>query len=110
MSDSRRRRIEILKGYLEEDSSDVFSRYALALEWLAEGNTQAAADELAAVLQADASYLAAYYQLGRALEMLQRRDDAAHIYRKGLDIARMQRQGRTEAELAMALEGLQDDE
>jgi len=102
--------MEILKACLKEDDGDLFSRYALALEWMAEGAVQQAVDELRRVLDADASYLAAYYQLGKALEMLQRREDAARIYQQGIDVARTQRQGRTEAELSMALEGLQDDD
>ena len=110
MSDSRQRRIEILKGYLEADPGDLFSRYALALEQMAGGDMQAAADELTTVLTADASYLAAYYQLGRALEALQRREEAVHTYRRGMDVARSQQQGRAHAELAAALASLQDDE
>ena len=38
-------RIEILKGFLEQDPKDSFSRYALALEYIKSGQTEDARRE-----------------------------------------------------------------
>lgn len=57
-------RIDQLQQMLEEDPHDVFLHYALGMEFLNSDVTKAVI-QFEKVLQMDASYVAAYYQLGQ---------------------------------------------
>jgi len=110
MNAARTDRIKILKQYLEEDDNDHFSRYALALEVMESGDVKEAIQLLRKVLIQNADFLAAYYQLGKACELGQAKDAAADAYRQGLEVARRQKNAKTESELKTALSSLLDDE
>ena len=58
-------RIEILKGFLEQDPKDSFSRYALALEYVKRGQTEDARREFEYVRDHDPGYVATYFQLAQ---------------------------------------------
>ena len=60
--------IKALLGFLEEDPSDTFSRYALALEYLKADQPEDGMQQLQQLLNSQPDYLAAYYQLGKILE------------------------------------------
>ena len=110
MSNARADRIKILKHYLEEDPNDHFSRYALALEAMETGESEEAILLMEEVIRQNSDFLAAYYQLGKAYEMNQQNDRAIRTYKKGLEIARLQENTKTERELRSALFSLQDDD
>ena len=109
MSQARTDRINILRQYLEEDQHDHFSRYALGLELMESCDIPGAVSHFKTILEENASFLAVYYQLGKALEKQSLTKDAIEIYRKGIDIALLQKNTKTASELKMALEGLLED-
>ena len=109
MSDSRSERIKILRQYLLEDEHDHFSRYALALELIETGDVTGAVQHFKEVVSLNPSFLAAYYQLGKALERDSGATEAVAIYQQGIEVARLQKNVKTESELRMALDSLMDD-
>lgn len=73
---------------LAANPSNTFARYGLAMEYVKSGDLDSAVREFDAVLAVDASYAAAYFHGGQALEKLGRRDDAREYYRRGVAAAR----------------------
>jgi Tfp pilus assembly protein PilF len=101
-------RIEMLKQYIAEDSADLFSQYALALEYAKTGSNAEAVKILEDVLEKDANYLAAYYQLGKMHEQSGSIQPAKEVYEKGILIAQQQRNIKTLNELRSALDSLEE--
>ena len=109
MSQARSARINILRQYLEEDLHDHFSRYALGLELMESGDITGAVAQFKILLNENSSFLAVYYQLGKALEKESLPGDAAEIYRRGMAVAALQKNTKTANELKTALENLTED-
>ena len=109
MDESRAGRINMLRQFLSEDEHDHFSRYALALESMVDDAADASI-QLEELVRRNPDFLAAYYQLGLALERTGRATEALSIYRKGIDIARVQNNLKTEQELKTAAALLAEDE
>jgi Tfp pilus assembly protein PilF len=101
-------RIEMLKQYIAEDPADLFSQYALALEYAKAGNNAEAVKILEVVLEKDTNYLAAYYQLGKLYEQAGSVQKAKEVYEKGVLIAQQQRNMKTLNELRSALDSLEE--
>ena len=99
-------RIEILKGFLQHDASDSFSRYALALEYIKTGQTEDARREFEYVRDHDPGYVATYFQLAQLYRNLGLRHDAEKTYRTGINEAAKARDAHTQSELEEALEGM----
>lgn len=103
-------RIKILKGMIEKDAKDLFSNYALAMEYNSAGNHKDAQKILEFIIKADENYLAAYYQLGKILENQNKAPKAVEIYKKGADIAQKQGNYKTLGEINEALWLLEDED
>lgn len=104
MSESARNdRINLLKGFLEKDPNDSFSRYALALEYANTGQTEAAISEFETVIQKDPNYTATYYHLGKAYVKNGDVEKAKATYRKGVELTAQTGQNRANQELREAL-------
>src|SRR5260221_185013 len=99
-------RIEILKGFLNDNPNDSFSRYALALEYLKLGQNDEALREFEAVRKNDPAYVATYYQLGQLYQKLGQTHDAEKTFRTGITVATQNGDEHTRSELESALEGL----
>jgi Tfp pilus assembly protein PilF len=99
-------RIAQLRKFVEAQPQEAFPRYALALELKAQGDDEAAAAELRALLEKVPDYLAAYLQLGMLLQTLGRAADAKDAFRRGQELARRKGDGHTLSELTSALEAL----
>jgi tetratricopeptide (TPR) repeat protein len=110
MDVAREQRINALKEFLAGDPEDHFSRYALALEYLEEGQTRIAIDCFEEVLRQNAEILSVYYHLGRALERAGDKERAMIVYESGITLAKQQGKQRTENELKAALSGLREEE
>jgi predicted Zn-dependent protease len=80
-------RIDSLKGFLEEDPNDSFSRYALAMELAKLGETENAIHEFETVRTNDPDYVATYYQLAKTYEGAGRTEDALDTYKDGIAVA-----------------------
>jgi Tfp pilus assembly protein PilF len=99
-------RIDLLKGFLEENPKDSFSRYALALEYIKLGRLDDSRREFESVRDNDPEYLATYYQLGQLYQRMGLKHEAEKTFRTGITVATRQRDDHTRSELEAALEAL----
>jgi Tfp pilus assembly protein PilF len=99
-------RIDLLKGFLQENPNDSFSRYALALEYVKLGKIDDARREFETVRDNDPEYLATYYQLGQLYQRIGLLHDAEKTFRVGITVASRQKDDHTRSELEGALESL----
>jgi Tfp pilus assembly protein PilF len=99
-------RVEILKGFLEENAKDSFSRYALALEYVKLGQNDDAVREFETVKTNDPDYVATYFQLGQLYQKLGKSHDAEKTFRTGITVASKIGDEHTRSELEGALEGI----
>jgi Tfp pilus assembly protein PilF len=99
-------RIELLKGFLEQDPRDSFSRYALALEYVKTVESDDARREFEFVRDNDPGYVATYFQLAQLYRNLGLRHEAEKTYRTGITVAAKAGDAHTQSELEGALEGL----
>ena len=99
-------RIDLLKGFLQENPNDSFSRYALALEYVKLNQLDDARREFETVRNNDPDYLATYYQLGQLYTRLGLRHEAEKTFRTGITVATKQGNGHTQSELEEALESV----
>lgn len=72
---------------LKENPDDVFLNYALGLEYFSENNLNFAEQQMKKVVQIDANYISAYYQLGLILIEQNKEQEALEYLKKGLEIA-----------------------
>jgi len=106
MTEVMMNRVEILKGFLEENSKDSFSRYALALEYVKLGQNDDAVREFETVKANDPDYVATYFQLGQLYQKLGKSHDAEKTFRTGITVAAKIGDEHTRSELEGALEGI----
>ena len=99
-------RIEILKGFLKDNSNDSFSRYALALEYVKLEQNDEALREFEIVSKNDPGYVATYYQLGQLYQKLGQKHEAEKTFRTGISVAAKAGDEHTRSELEAALEAL----
>jgi Tfp pilus assembly protein PilF len=99
-------RIEILKGFLNENSNDSFSRYALALEYVKLGQNEDAVREFETVKKKDPDYVATYFQLGQLYQKIGQTHEAEKTFRTGITVAAKMGDEHTRSELEGALEAL----
>jgi len=99
-------RVEILKGFLAENPSDSFSRYALALEYVKLGQHDDAVREFETIRSNDPAYVATYFQLGQLYQKLGRSHEAEKTFRTGITVAAKAGDEHTRSELEGALEAL----
>jgi Tfp pilus assembly protein PilF len=99
-------RVETLKGFLEENAKDSFSRYALALEYVKLGQNDDAVREFETVKTNDPDYVATYFQLGQLYQKLGKSHDAEKTFRTGITVASKIGDEHTRSELEGALEGI----
>jgi Tfp pilus assembly protein PilF len=97
-------RIELLKGFLKENSADSFSRYALALEYVKLGQNEDARREFETVMKNDPDYVATYYQLGQLYRAMSMTHDAEKTFRTGMTVAAKLGDEHTRSELESALD------
>src|SRR5215475_4894692 len=70
LREEKMNRIEILKGFLDENPNDSFSRYALALEYVKLDKHDDAVQEFETVKKNDPDYVATYFQLGQLYQKM----------------------------------------
>ncbi len=91
-------RLEQLRQFVEDDPSDPFNLYALALEYLKTDRAEAGRlfDQLLTVHEL---YLPTYYQAATLHEQNGDRALALQILEKGITVARQQNESKTQREL-----------
>ncbi len=96
-------RIDALKGFLEEDPNDSFSRYALAMEYVKLGQHDSGISEFSTIVEKDPAYVATYYQLAKTYERQGRVAEAVRTYQQGVKVATEAADHHTRDELREAL-------
>ncbi|MEO8596343.1 MAG: tetratricopeptide repeat protein [Candidatus Solibacter sp.] len=78
-------RLDILKSMVEQNPTDTFARYGLAMEYRNSGDPEAAVSEFRNLMANHPDYTPAYYHGGQTLERLGRTDEARGVYQEGLE-------------------------
>lgn len=94
-------RIEQLTQFIKDDPSDEFLRYARALEYL-KTNPTLALKEFETLITQNPNYLPTYYPAAHLMIELGLETDAERIFREGIEVARKQKNSKTEQELRSA--------
>jgi tetratricopeptide (TPR) repeat protein len=97
-------RLEILKGMVEQNPSDSFARYGLAMEYRNSGDPEAAMGQFEALLAAHPDYSAGYYHGGQTLEKLGRIAEARALYLRGIEATTRKGDLHTRDEIQAALD------
>lgn len=92
-------RLAQLKSYYDEDPDDPFTRFALAQEYLKQGDTDQALSFFEELVDTDPNYVGTYYHLGKLYERLDRPDEALETYEQGIEVAREQGEQKALSEL-----------
>lgn len=95
-------RARTLITFLAADPSDLFSRYALAMEYRKVGMLDECVLELRNVLRQDPGYVGAYYQLGTLLAQLGNTDEASQVFKLGIEWAEQKGDAHSAKELREA--------
>ena len=97
-------RIATFRSFIERTPTDPFPRYGLAMELKTRGELAEAWSVFSELVDKFADYVPTYLMAGGTLVGLGRRDEAAAIYRKGIEVAtrRGDQHARRELEAALA--------
>ncbi len=100
---SRREKIEAM---LEEDPTDTFLRYSLAMELDKETEHQRSLELLAGLSHDDPPYVPAFFMAGQQLTRLGRINEARGYLRDGIESARVQGDAHAAGEMSEFLASL----
>ncbi|MGZ3885151.1 MAG: tetratricopeptide repeat protein [Bacteroidia bacterium] len=92
-----------LLDMLKQEPADVFLNYALAVELQSEQQLEEAQQQFLRTMKLDADYLPCYYQLGQTLEKMEKQSEALEMYKKGLDLAKRQKNQKAVNEISEAI-------
>jgi tetratricopeptide (TPR) repeat protein len=97
-------RIATFRSFISKSPSDPFPRYGLAMEYKGRGELAEAWSVFEELLAKFPDYVATYLMAGGTLVALGRKDEAAAIYRTGIEVAtrRGEQHARRELEGALA--------
>ena len=93
----------MLKKFIEDDPTDPFNCYALALEYI-ENEPMKARDLLLKLIEENPTYLPAYYQAATLLIELGQSEAAVPIINQGIAEAKKQNENKTLIELRSLLD------
>lgn len=80
-------RLDILKSMVAQNPNDSFSRYGLAMEYRNAGDLEGAMREFRGLIAVNPDYGYAYFHGGQTLEKLGKLEEAAEMYRAGIESA-----------------------
>jgi predicted Zn-dependent protease len=96
-------RIATFKSFISRSPGDPFPRYGLAMEHKTQGDLAAAWTAFAELLDKFPDYVPTYLMAGGTLAALGRKDEAAAVYRRGVDAASRKGDAHARGELESAL-------
>ena len=96
-------RIATFKSFIERAPNDPFPRYGLAMEHKGRGELAEAWAVFSELLERCPEYVPAYLMAGGTLIGLGRRDEAADVYRRGIEVATRKGDPHARGELESAL-------
>jgi len=103
MSDSR---LSQLQEFYDQDPSDPFNLYALALE-TSKTNPANAIVQFETLMTQHPDYLPTYYHAAKLYVRLERNEQAIDVYKKGIALAQQTGNTKTARELKSALDELE---
>jgi len=80
-------RTAAIEAMLSKNPEDVFLRYSLGMEYASTGRLDEACEQFDLCLHADADYLPAYVEAGKAYRQAGRGNKAKEMFARGLEIA-----------------------
>jgi Flp pilus assembly protein TadD len=100
-------RLETLKSMVEQNPTDTFARYGLAMELRNTGDLPGAVAEFRTLMATHPDYTPAYYHGGQTLERMGQLDEAREVYTNGIDacIRSGNQHARSEMQAALDLLG-----
>jgi len=96
-------RIATFKSFISRSPADPFPRYGLAMEHKTQGDLTAAWAAFSELLDQFPDYVPTYLMAGGTLTALGRKDEAAEVYRRGIDVAGRKGDAHARGELESAL-------
>jgi predicted Zn-dependent protease len=98
-------RITLLTQILEQNPTDAFARYGLAMAYLSDGHTDSALDEFSVLIHLNPDYVPAYQMSAQTLVKLGRSEEALDRLHHGIAAA-----NRTHNQHALAeMEALREE-
>jgi tetratricopeptide (TPR) repeat protein len=97
-------RMQALQAMLDQDPTNTFARYGLAMECANSGNYSEAIAQYRKLLEHNPDYAAAYYHGGRALEKMGDLDGARSMWEQGIAVTTRTGDMHTRSELQAALD------
>ena len=99
-------RVQFLRDSINVNPDDTFARYALAVEFARDGQSEAAWEHFRHLLEHHPDYAPTYYQAGNLLTSQGRTEEARKVLTQGVEVTRRLGQKHAEGELLAALEAL----
>jgi hypothetical protein len=96
-------RVATFRSFIAKSPRDPFPRYGLAMELKGQGDLVAAWDVFHQLLDEFPDYVATYLMAGGTLVAMGRKDDAANVYRRGVEVATQSGDQHARGELESAL-------
>jgi tetratricopeptide (TPR) repeat protein len=96
-------RIATFQSFIARAPGDPFPRYGLAMEYKNRGDLAAAWTAFSELVDQFPDYVPTYLMAGGTLSALGRRDEAADIYRRGIEVATRRGDPHARGELEAAL-------
>ncbi|HEX7843928.1 MAG TPA: hypothetical protein VF469_40915 [Kofleriaceae bacterium] len=97
-------RIATFKTFIARAPGDPFPRYGLAMEYKSRGDLAEAWAAFSELLQHFPEYVPTYLMAGGTLVGLGRRQEAAEVYRRGIEVAARKGDPHARGELSSALD------
>lgn len=97
-----------LLAFYEEDPTDPFNAYALAIEY-SKSDPGEAARFFDLLLEKHSDYLPTYYHAGAFFAAMEKTERAEEIYRKGVELALVQKNAKAHRELLAAFNNFKDE-
>lgn len=99
-------RVTMLQDILEQNPSDPFARYGLAMEYSKAGQVEQALGEFGKLLSAHPDYTAGYFMAAQTLAAANRADEAKKMLGDGIASAKRTGNAHALSEMEAMLEGL----
>jgi tetratricopeptide (TPR) repeat protein len=99
-------RLQMLSEFLEQNPSDAFARYGLAMEYSKLGQTDTALEQFNKLLQLHPDYTNGYFMAAQTLEKLGRTPEAKKMLERGIEAAKRTGNKHALSEMARMLEEL----
>jgi tetratricopeptide (TPR) repeat protein len=99
-------RLQMLAQFLEQNPSDAFARYGLAMEYSKAGQTEQALAEFKRLLELQPDYTNAYFMAAQTLEHTGQTQEAKKMLESGVEAAKRTGNKHALSEMAGMLEEL----